>query len=571
MSAPLTPSKRLHGRSPSETNGKRKLQKSGQPKVSPGGVVFRVLCPEAKSVSVIGEGDSSVSQILQGTGVNVKIEEAVPGCDEIVISITVSESYDKETEAGRTQGKEDIINEAKASYQNDEEKENDENINEKVVDSVKGSQSVNETFCLQKALLLVFERMIEAERGSEGVDEETVKPFMMVLRLLVLSSHVGCLFGKGGSIIKQMSAESGAQIRILPRDKLPACASASDELVQITGEFDAVRKALQSVSQQLIENPPQDHDSFPLNTTGQASQSFGPRPEVHPPPNHSLSSQGAPFAAGPWDVELQSPLPPRIRDRMMPSLEMLTFRLLCLNDKVGAVIGKGGSIIKTLKQETGCDIKVVEAIPDCEDRIVIISSPAHPDDRISPAQDAVLRVLGRLYRAIPDSKDKTMMVRLLVSSNQIGCLLGKGGSIIAEMRKSSGAHIRILGKDQVPICASEGEEIVQINGDHDAVRDAILQITSRLRHHLFRDMFPSINNPSNSVLMDQGTPFPSFAGRREFSTPGLGPFHHFDGFGGPPPHGGFHAHDPPFMRNIHRPGMPPHISERKPWGPQVLE
>ena len=71
-------------------------------------------------------------------------------------------------------------------------------------------------------------------------------------------------------------------------------------------------------------------------------------------------------------------------------------------------------------------------------------------------------MLSRINRAIPDSKDKTMMVRLLVSSNQIGCLLGKGGAIIAEMRKSSGAHIRILGKDQVPKCALEGEEVVQV-------------------------------------------------------------------------------------------------------------
>ncbi|TYI21328.1 hypothetical protein ES332_A06G030900v1 [Gossypium tomentosum] len=564
MSAPLTPSKRPHDRNPSELNGKRKLQKSDQSKISSGGIVFRVLCPEAKSASVIGKDGTLISQILQETGANVKIEEAIPGCDEIVIAIMGSGSSDKDTEVGTVQGKEDGGDGADAANRSDEEKGNDENNNAKAL------KSVNENSRVQEALLLVFERMAETERNSDGVDKETetVKSFTMVLRLLVLFSQVGCLFGKGGSVIKQMSADSGAQIRILPRDKLPACASASYELVQITGEFDAVRKALQSVSQQLIENPPRDHDLFPLNTTGQSSHSFGPRPEVHPPPNHSLSSQGAPFAAGPRDVEHHSPLPPHMPGRMMPSLEMLTFRLLCHDDKVGAVIGKGGAIIKTLKQETGCDIKVVEAIPDCEDRVIIVSSPAHPDDRISPAQDAVLRVLGRLFRAMPDSKDKTMMVRLLVSSNQIGCLLGKGGAIIAEMRKSSGAHIRILGKDQVPKCASEGEEVVQINGDHETVRDAIMQITSRLRHHFFRDMFPSINHPSNPSFMDQGLPFPSFMGRREFSPPGLGPFHHFDAFGGPPPHGGFHPHEPPFMRNIHRPGMPPHISERKPWGPQ---
>lgn len=86
----------------------------------------------------------------------------------------------------------------------------------------------------------------------------------------------------------------------------------------------------------------------------------------------------------------------------------------------------------------------------------------HPEDRISAAQDAVLRVQSRTVRAIPDSKDKAVIARLLVSSNQIGCLLGKGGAIIAEMRKLTGAHIRIVGKDQIPKCASENEEVVQV-------------------------------------------------------------------------------------------------------------
>ncbi|XVF36500.1 hypothetical protein REPUB_Repub19eG0063800 [Reevesia pubescens] len=569
MSTPLTPSKRPNDKNPLEPNGKRKQQKSGQSKFLQGGIVFRVLCSASKTGNVIGKGGTIISQIHQETGAKVKVEEALPGCDETVVVIMSSESSDKETEVGTEQGKEDGGEEATAANHSDGEKENGGNNDDKVSDPVKDLKSVKETSYLQKALLLVFERIIEAEPDSDGVDGKSVKSLMMVLRLLVLSSQVGCLLGKGGSVIKQMSTESGAHIRILPRDKLPLCASASDELVQITGEVDAVRKALQSVSQQLIENPPRDHDSFPLNTTGQSSHSFGPRPEVHPPSNHSFSSQGAPFAAGLRDVEIHSPLPPHIPGRMMPSLEMLTFRLLCHDERVGGVIGKGGAVIRTLQQETGCEIKVVEAIPDSEDRIIVISGPAYPDDRISAAQDAVLRVLSRINRAIPDSKDKTVMARLLVSSNQIGCLLGKGGAIIAEMRKSSGAHIRILGKDQVPKCASEGEEVVQVNGEHDTVRDAILQITTRLQHHFFRDVFPSINHPPNPAFMDQVPPFPSFRGRREFSPPGLGPFHHFDAFGGPPPHGGFHPHDDPlFMRNIHRPGMPPHISERKPWGPQ---
>lgn len=77
-------------------------------------------------------------------------------------------------------------------------------------------------------------------------------------------------------------------------------------------------------------------------------------------------------------------------------------------------------------------------------------------------QDAVLRVHDRIVRAVPITKEQLMAARLLISSNQIGCLLGKGGAIIAEMRKSSHAHIRILGKDQIPKCVSDDEEVVQV-------------------------------------------------------------------------------------------------------------
>ena len=77
-------------------------------------------------------------------------------------------------------------------------------------------------------------------------------------------------------------------------------------------------------------------------------------------------------------------------------------------------------------------------------------------------QDAVLRVQTRIVRATPEAKEHSMIARILVSSNQIGCLIGKGGSIISEMRKLSGAHIRILGKDQVKRSGLEDEEVVQV-------------------------------------------------------------------------------------------------------------
>lgn len=61
-----------------------------------------------------------------------------------------------------------------------------------------------------------------------------------------------------------------------------------------------------------------------------------------------------------------------------------------------------------------------------------------------------------------DSKGSPVSARLLVPSNQIFSLLGKGGAIISEMRKVTGAGIWIIGGNQVPKCGSENDEVVQV-------------------------------------------------------------------------------------------------------------
>ncbi|CAL0305627.1 unnamed protein product [Lupinus luteus] len=483
--------------------------------------------------SVIGKGGTIVTQIRNQTGVKLIIEEPVPQCDERVITIL---GDNEEIEEDDEQGNEVSNNEdgRDSKEKDDEVKEESDNNEDKDSVPVEGSKSEKESSSILKALSLVFERVVDGtEEAAEGDKESN-----SVSRLLVLSSQVGCLLGKGGSIIKQMLADSGAQIRILPKDKLPICALASDELVQITGDVEVIRKAFQSVSKQLLENRPRDHESLSVNSAGRPSHSFGPVP----PHNRS-------FASGSRDIS--SALIPKFHEgaipsRMRPSQEMLTFRLLCPTERVGNIIGKAGAIVKALQQETACEIK-------------------HPDDRISPVQEAVFRVQGRISRDIPDAKEHSILARVLVSSNQIGCLLGKAGSIISEMRKLSGAHVRILGKDQVPKCATEDEEVIQISGEFEAVHDALFQVTTRLRHDFFRDAFPSVHYPSNSAFLDRYPPLP-YLGRRGLSPPGL-----FSNMGPPPPLGAFPLDDrPPFMNNIHRPGVPPHISERRPWGPQGL-
>lgn len=152
---------------------------------------------------------------------------------------------------------------------------------------------------------------------------------------------------------------------------------------QITGGMDSVRKALHLVGQQLLDNPPRERDSFILNQPGSFSHPLGQRPEG-PPANYHLPFQGPPFPNRSFDaVDYRSnvaPPFPKFHESVVSGPhevppEIIIYRLLCPNDKVGGVIGKGGSVIKNLQHETGCEIKVLETTPESEDRIIVISGP----------------------------------------------------------------------------------------------------------------------------------------------------------------------------------------------------
>lgn len=226
-----------------EPNGKGKRQKSSggfsSLDVSPGSAVFRLLCPVSRIGSVIGKGGAIISQIRQESGVKVKIEEAIPGCDERVITISGSDKGSEPEEVHAEQVREVNNDDAGIEGKGDEEERDggDGDDNEEKEDKssviVQDSPSEKGNSAIRKAISLVFERMVEGvEEMSEG-DEESNKSSTLVFRLLILTTQVGCLLGKGGSVIKRMAAESGAHIRILPKDKLPACASGSDEIVQV--------------------------------------------------------------------------------------------------------------------------------------------------------------------------------------------------------------------------------------------------------------------------------------------------------------------------------------------------
>ncbi|KMZ61799.1 hypothetical protein ZOSMA_4G00880 [Zostera marina] len=410
-------------------------------------ILFRILCPGDRTGGVIGKGGSIVHKVRQDTGARIRIDEPIPGCDDRVVVI-IGDNYD-----------------------------------------VMMSEGEGNISPAQKALVRVFERILRADEEEKG-EQQTV-----VCRLLTLTSQVGCVLGKGGKIVEKIRQESGAHIRVLSKDQIPLCAGHGDELINISGNFLAVRKALISVSSRLQDNPKVDMASLAT------SKSFGGTNHGNIPGVDRFFQRGSAPSHHVHDYHPRVDVVGSSSRRIFE--EEVIFRMLCSSEKVGSLIGKAGVIVRSLQSDTGAIIKVIDAVSNCDERVIVISAHENSESKHSPTQEAILRVHSRLTETGGEKGPSS--ARLLVPSQQIGCLLGRGGNIISEMRRMTGAHIRIFLKEQVPKCAQQNDEVVQVTGGFQSVQDALFHIAGRIRETIF-PLKPHTNVSSNPYFSPNAPP-----------------------------------------------------------------
>uniref|UniRef100_A0A6V7QRL2 K Homology domain-containing protein n=1 Tax=Ananas comosus var. bracteatus TaxID=296719 RepID=A0A6V7QRL2_ANACO len=302
----------------------------------------------------------------------------------------------------------------------------------------------------QDALFRVHERLVTDEMPDD--ENEAGSPQVSV-RLLVPSDQIGCIIGKGGQIIQGIRSDTGAQIRILKNEHLPACAISGDELLQITGDASIVKKALFQISSRLHDNPSRSQHLLASSMSqGYPGQFGASAPVVGMGPIISPYGGYKGDVGGDWPPFY--PLP-------------------------------GMKALQGIRQESGAFIKVDSTAAE-DDSIILISAKEFFEDPISPSIDAAVRLQPRCSeKNEAESGEPTYTTRLLVSTSRIGCLIGKGGSIISEMRRGTKANIRVLSKENVPKVAAEDDEMVQITGELDVARNALVQITTRLKANFF--------------------------------------------------------------------------------------
>lgn len=431
------------------------------PQPLPRRVVFRLLCHASRVGGVIGKSGSIIRQLQQDTSAKIHVDVSAPNDHNRLIVVVAPASVNKRIR---------LLGPIGDNQRNEE------------IDEIEVSAA-------QEALVRVFERVIEVTAENNGLvlGVENV----VSCRLLVKGSQVGALMGKGGKVIDTIRRENGCRIKVLTSGKMPSCASPNDEIVEIEGDILAVKKALVAVSRRLqdcfsvertrtVDNAPIELDS---------EQTLPPEPIDLPAQRSSMSqpitTSSFSGASGCHSVPLEADKFSSI-DSKMP-LQEVAFRILCTNDKVGAIIGKAGTIVRALQNDSGASIAVGGNVAECNERMITITALENLELRKSPAQTAVVLVFDRILDAGSGMNLGTRSLitfRLVVANSQVGCLLGKGGAIISDIRKETGTSIRIFRGDQVPKCVSDNDEVVQIAGEFVNVQDALRNVTGRLRDNL---------------------------------------------------------------------------------------
>ncbi|XP_034145711.1 poly(rC)-binding protein 3 isoform X12 [Esox lucius] len=233
------------------------------------------------------------------------------------------------------------------------------------------------TDAIFKAFAMIAYKFEEDIINSMSNSPATSKP-PVTLRLVVPASQCGSLIGKGGSKIKEMRESTGAQVQVAG-DMLP---NSTERAVTISGAPEAIIQCVKQICVVMLESPPKGatipYRPKPASTPvifsgGQAYTIQGQYAIPHPDLTklHQLAMQQTPFTP----LGQTTPAFPAGLDA---SNQASTHELTIPNDLIGCIIGRQGTKINEIRQMSGAQIKIANAMEGSSERqITITGTPAN--------------------------------------------------------------------------------------------------------------------------------------------------------------------------------------------------
>ncbi|XP_025942296.1 poly(rC)-binding protein 3 isoform X1 [Apteryx rowi] len=288
------------------------------------------------------------------------------------------------------------------------------------------------TDAIFKAFAMIAYKFEEDITNSMSNSTATSKP-PVTLRLVVPASQCGSLIGKGGSKIKEIRESTGAQVQVAG-DMLP---NSTERAVTISGTPDAIIQCVKQICVVMLESPPKG-----------ATIPYRPKPASTP----------VIFAGG------------QVRaDPLAASTANLS--LLLQHQPLPAYTIQGQYAIPHPDQLTKLHQLAMQQTPFTP---LGQTTPAFPGEKLPlHSSEEAQNLMGQSSGL--DANPPASTHELTIPNDLIGCIIGRQGTKINEIRQMSGAQIKIAN-------ATEGssERQITITGTPANISLAQYLINARL-------------------------------------------------------------------------------------------
>ncbi|KAI0080554.1 eukaryotic type KH-domain (KH-domain type I) [Panus rudis PR-1116 ss-1] len=286
------------------------------------------------------------------------------------------------------------------------------------------------------------------------------------MRCLIVTQDASIIIGKGGSHVNEIREKSGA--RVMVSESIPGN---PERILNVSGPLDAVSKAFGLIVRRINDEP--------------------------------------------------------FDKASVPGSRAVTIKFMIPNSRMGSVIGKGGAKIKEIQDASGARLNASEGmLPGSTERVLSVSGVAdaihiatyyigniliEANERMPSHSNSSYRPSSR--RAGPTSYSGSSYVpgysnpypaaapppsaaasgplqtqQIYIPNDLVGCIIGKGGAKINEIRHMSASNIKIMEPGAVGVgpngapapTGGESERLVVITGQPANIQMAVQLLYQRL-------------------------------------------------------------------------------------------
>ncbi|CRG85734.1 RNA-binding protein rnc1 [Talaromyces islandicus] len=205
---------------------------------------------------------------------------------------------------------------------------------------------------------------------------------------------------------------------------------------------------------------------------------------------------------------------------------ILTLRAIVSSKEAGVIIGKAGKNVADLRDETGVKAGVSKVVQGVHDRVLTVTGGLQGCARAySIVAKGLLEGAPQVGMGGVVQNNGTHPIRLLISHNQMGTIIGRQGLKIKHIQDASGVRM-VAQKEMLP---QSTERIVEVQGTPEGIEKAIWEIGKCLLDDWQRGQGTVLYNPAVRVslggsgsLNNNGAPGGYGGGGRSYNRTGNG-------------------------------------------------